>query len=289
MSYLQDPIAKRSVTFNDLTPQIRINEISTYIIDVIPSRSRRGCVIRCLKNPECKSYSFCKRYCELYVIGVTELRRNERHYFLFTVADENCDLFSMQKDFTPQCEEFGSIRSIRNDSNPNYCKINQKRADGLFLEREYFNSSIDEALEYKGFTKRRCVPETALNGGYCKAEYETKAVWVKWRSGGGKRYSADKKYCEDVGGMIYPDLDGDAEQVEFLKKYKAKTWLGLTVDSKWYLFKNLRGEQMRPDRIRWWNFEWISGGKYVGTDAIESSAVIKTKFNLARAVCQMLV
>ena len=283
------PKARRSITFNDMTSQVRIEKISDYILDTISTLNRRECAIQCLNTPECKSYSFCKTYCELNAIGVTELRRNERHYFLFTTVDENCDLFSMQKDFTPQCEEFGSFRSIRVDSDPNYCKINQKRADGLFLEREYFNATIDQLFEYKGFTTRRCVPETALNGGYCKVEYETKPVWVKWRTAG-RYYPEQSEFCKGLGGIVYPDLDGDAKQIEFLKMYRTqKMFLGLVPDGVWYRFKNERGERMSPDRIRWWDIKWMWGGNYVHTDIHNPSSVITKYRTRAKVCCQMIV
>ena len=283
------PKARRSITFNDLTPRVRISYLSTYLLDKISTLSRRECAIKCLMNPECKSYSFCKTYCELNAIGVTELRRNERHYVIFTVADENCDLFSMQKDFTPQCEEFGSFRSIRVDSDPNYCQINKKRADGLFLEREYCNATIDATYEYKGFTTRRCVLETALNGGYCKVEYETKPVWVKWRYNA-REYADNYEYCQSIGGMLYPDLDGDAKQVEFLKKYvNWKFFFGIQPDGEWYRWKNLRGEKMGPDRIRWWEHNYVWKGHFVYTVNNDPAVKITNQWGRAKAVCQMII
>ena len=165
------PEAKRSITFNNWTPKFRVGAESGYIISQIATRNRRACAIHCLRNPECKSYSFCHVFCYLNSIGLAELHRN-LHYNTLTTSDESCDQLDMEKNFIPQCQERGLLRSIRDEQNPNYCKINKKRTDGLLVDREYFNTTINTTTEYKGFSKRHCLVETALNGGFCKAEYE---------------------------------------------------------------------------------------------------------------------
>ena len=283
-------IARRSITFNDIIPKTKIKFESGYVINDLSTQNRFECSIACLKKPECKSYTFCHTFCYLNSIGFPELQRIYL-FHLYILSDENCDLFSMEKSFIPECEENGSTRSILNDSSPNYCEINKKRVDGLFREREYFNASINTTEEFKGFTTRKCLPETALNGGYCKHERKTQEVWVKWITSK-VDHAQSLQGCVDLGGVLYPDLDGDREQIEFLKrnKQKSKMWLGLTkASSDWYLWKNLRGESMKPDRIRWSEFEHDSAEEFVRTVTQSSAVAMKPSSDKGKAACQMLI
>ena len=221
-------------------------------------------------------------------IGLYELQRNEK-YTWFISSDPNCGLLNMNRSFVPQCEHFGTKRSIRNDSDPNYCNINKKRVDGSFLAREYFNASIDSPEEFKGFTTRKCLPETAINGGFCKNENETKAVWVKWIDSR-LTFAQCLKACEDLGGILYPDLDGDSKQIYFLTRYTNKAyWVGVTTDGKWYLWKNLRGERMTPDRLAWNKFEYRVDSEAVRTRFMYPNVVMRELSDEGRVVCQMLV
>ena len=280
--------AKRSITFNDFTPYRRISDKSGYVINEIPTRNRRECAIQCLKNPECKSYSFCQIFCYLYSIGLTELYRSENLNIL-TSSDENCVHFSMEKDFIPQCQERGLLRSIQDEQNPNYCKINKKRTDGLLVDREYFNTTINTTTEYKGFSKRHCLVETALNGGFCKAGYEINQVWVVWSEEPGN-HSQCSEFCQNIGGMLYPDLEGDTKQLEFLSQLKTlKVWLGITTNGKWYEWENMRGEKMTPDRMRWNKFKY----RWASTAAVlrqrDAALLMREPWTRARGVCQMIV
>ena len=282
------PKSRRFITFNSLESNIQITATSGYVITTIKTQNRLQCADMCLQKLECKSYSFCQRFCYLNSIGLHELLRNEHHAW-FTASDQNCHLQNMNRNFVPECEEFGTKRSIRNDSDPNYCNINKKRVDGSFLAREYFNASIDSPEEFKGFTTRKCLPETAINGGFCKNENETEAVWVKWNYVIGNFTNALQS-CEKIGGLLYPDLVGDGEQIEFLKKYSNKQmWLGVTVDTEWYLWKNLRGEYMKPDRMRWFHHRHKQLADVARTALRDPYITMTASHHGGRAVCQMLV
>ena len=282
------PRAKRAITFNHFSSQFKILPESGYNIEKLATQNRRECAIKCLKNSQCKSYSYCRTHCYLNSIGLFELQRNEQHKW-FTSSDKNCDLFSMERNFIPQCQEFGLVRSIRDDSDPNNCVINKKRVDGAFLEREYFNASIDVIKEFKGFSTRKCLPETALNGGYCKSKNETEAVWIKWKNTW-RNYTDCAKVCEDYGGILFPDLDGDRKQIDFLKRGRTwQVWFGVKTDQKWYLWKNSRDERMTPDRIFWYQFKDNGIGQVLKARRNELSIQSRSPSEKGKVVCQMIV
>ena len=284
---LNSPIGKRFIMFNDLNSRDQIALTSGYVISQIQVRNRLQCAVKCLQIPECKSYTFCQRFCNLHSIGLNELHRNENHAW-YTSSYPNCYLISMNRNFVPQCEEFGINRSIRKDSDPNFCNISQKRVDGSFLAREYFNASIDSPEEFKGFTTRKCLPETAMNGGYCKTGNETQPVWVKWVDSI-QTFNNSVQICENIGGILYPDLEGDVAQIEFLKRYSnARFWMGVTRHTEWYLWKNLRGEDMKPDRMRWAQFDSQNQGEVVRTSTRKPS-VTNISSQSCKPVCQMIV
>ena len=280
--------AKRVVAFSDITNQFKLRLPSGYVISELPIKRQLDCAMKCLKTPECKSYSFCHRFCSLNSIGFSELQQKKPH-IVARSSNEICDLFSMERNFIPQCQEFGSVRSIRDDSDPNYCAINKKRVDGAFLEREYFNASIDTDEEFKGFTTKKCLPDTTLNGGFCKSENETQEVWVKWKDEW-LNYSQSAEVCKNFGGILFPDLDGDGKQIEFLKRFTDRfAWLGVEVDTKWFIWKNLRGERLYPDRVRWEIFEDEGFGNVARTHRFEPFIKNISPSLGGKPVCQMIV
>ena len=131
-------IANRVLTFGNFLPKYKI---LGYDVKEFGAKNRLACAISCAQTPECKSYSFCHRLCSLYEIGYDELIRNGR-FEMFTFTDDQCNLICMNKQFVPQCEQGGIDQSIRNDSNNNICKINQKRVDGAFLGTVSFHLGI---------------------------------------------------------------------------------------------------------------------------------------------------
>ena len=157
------PLASRNVNFHEFTPHYKA---LGYEIRQFSAKNHLECSISCLADPDCKSYSFCNGLCFLNEIGFEALRRNGRDH-IFSSTDKNCNLLSMNKHFVPQCKQAGINRSVRDDSNTTICKINKKRVDGVFLERVYFNISVNTSEEFRGFSTRKCLPETALNGGFC--------------------------------------------------------------------------------------------------------------------------
>ena len=285
-----NPRAKRDISFEEITPQLKIIVESGYVIETFTTKKRLKCATKCLRNPECKSFTFCEHYCLLNSIGFVELQRNSA-YDVYISPVNHCNIFGMKKEFVPSCEELGIARSIREDSNESCCRINQKRTDGTFLERHYFNASIETSTEFKGFTTRKCVTETALNGGYCKEENETKAVWVKLRHAWGW-FTDSLDYCERLGGILYPDLDGDEKQIKFLTQLGGAAdplyWLGVTADPEWFLWKNLRGEKMTPDRMRWRFFVNRGINRAAQMDGRHLSIRNVGIHRCARAICQMM-
>ena len=284
------PRAKREIAFEEVTPDLKIIVESGYVIETFATKKHLKCATKCLQNPECKSFTYCKDFCLLNSIGFAELLRNEFYANYISNAD-NCDIFGMKNRFVPECVQLGKARSIREDSNPNYCQLNRKRVDGTFLERHYFNASVENSVEFRGFMTRKCVTETALNGGYCKEENETKAVWVKWwhyRTG----FTESVDYCDQLGGILYPDLDGDEKQLDFLRRFGAglrpSYWLGVVPDAKWYLWRNLRGEKMTPDRMRWTSL--VDQGTNRAAQIDRRFPFIRNAELqlLARTVCQMI-
>ena len=91
--------------------------------------------------------------------------------------------------------------------------------------------------------------------------------------------------------MLYPDLEGDTKQLEFLSQLKTvKLWLGITADDeKWYEWENLRGEKMTPDRMPWFEFEY----RWPSTAALlrksNADLLMRQPSVKARCVCQMIV
>ena len=167
--------------------------------------------------------------------------------------------------------------------------IGNKRKQLLLIEREYFNITVSNSAEFRGFT-RHCLPESALNGGYCKTENETEAVWVKWVDDLAT-FEESVQICENLGGILFPDLAGDGKQIDFLKRFSSKNvWLGLTSGTKWNDWKNLRGEKLTPNRIPWLEFEEVAGyAQVAGRIKTHLPKVQMSPPQLERkTVCQML-
>ena len=160
----------------------------------------------------------------------------------------------MKKAEAPGCMEAGSMRSIRDDSLPNRCEINQKRIDAEWTSWQ--GTLIDTVEEWKRFSSRNCA--NFSHGGIetCLGNSENIVEWLKWvntRS----NWAVSRLHCEQIGGKLFDDLNGTSAQLQFMY-YKLHDlclhigyWVGVTrttVSDPWMY---LNGTPIAEERLLW--------------------------------------
>ena len=178
--------ASRLINFSDQRPNIRIDQYSGYKLFSIFSTSTLKCSIICLLTPKCKSFNLCKPHgCQFNSATIPQLHKQSYGPVInemIIITDPTCVYFGMDSVFIPKCQTGIKEVSIQDDPDPdeNICQINSRRTDGLWGKREYFNVTKNIGNEYEAQSYQDCLPETALNDGFCPQPRKTDRIWLKW-------------------------------------------------------------------------------------------------------------
>ncbi|XP_075246920.1 uncharacterized protein LOC142340253 [Convolutriloba macropyga] len=227
-------LSRRFILFDDVQMGCNLigSELASFVL-----RTRKSCSAKCLITPSCKSYSFCNSVCQLKFRGVHEVDISDDNIWL---KDSNCVYVGMRKETSPECVQLGSFVDIKNDFLvPNICQINHKRVDCQTGPPSY--TVIDTPTEWKRFTEYDYVLEN-LHGGRneCQAvQIEEWFVWVSTEM----TFPDAQDYCESIGGQIFGDINGTAQQFDFLyhKQNGQNFWLGITDRDVPDVYKSLNG------------------------------------------------
>ena len=126
-------LAQRTIVFEDSKVGVRLSGSS---LENHWKISKTHCATLCNRHPNCFSFNFCDSdVCQL----------NFKDSFFGSVAwenDHNCVFTGMRYYNSPVCKEGDEIREINDDSNPNRCKINnKKRLSPVFQFVFFYNYS----------------------------------------------------------------------------------------------------------------------------------------------------
>ena len=178
------PKASRLINFSDQRPNIRIDQYSGYKLLSTPATSPLKCALICLQTPKCKSFNLCRpEGCQFNSASIAQLHKQsygQDLIELIIITDPSCVYFGIDGLFVPKCRIGTAELSIQQDPVENICQINEKRTDGLWGDRVYFNVTKSTGTEYETQSYQECLPETALNGGFCPQPRKIERIWLKW-------------------------------------------------------------------------------------------------------------
>ena len=114
----------------------------------------------------------------------------------------------MKKNYFPRCEAKGLTVDIKDDV-ANVCEINGKRVD-IEWGPEIQNETDTESIK---FHSRETLVD-ASHGGYSGGAKYDIVEWIKFVHEL-KTWDDAKSHCETMGGKLFSNVDGTAEQLDF--------------------------------------------------------------------------
>ena len=139
----------------------------------------------------------------------------------------------MKKDAKPFCKEGKSVISIQNNNNNGDCQISLKRVDREWTQWSQTDETVDTRAEYreiKIFEREITVLEAhgGKTGDDTRNRYTETLYWLTFVKQL-MNFSDAKANCESNNGHLFYDVDGTAEQLNWLfeKMDRQTYWLGI--------------------------------------------------------------
>ena len=231
-----DRLAVRLIRFED----VRIGEkLETEIfLSVKYTKSILLCTLYCSYTKKCRSFNFCGRgRCELNSHDVHSLGSKDGD---FLHPKEECSYHGMTRTHIPTCnvkEVPISITGPRTD----LCPINDKRVD-----REWSSWGPIQKIEntggreYKEYQEREILVDVAHGG--LSGDGVSKRTLTHLRGVTPSRnWNKAVSSCENMGGILFSNLDGTREQLKLLHDLVEPCWVWLGIEKRDGEYKRVGG------------------------------------------------
>ena len=223
-------------------------ELTGGVIMLKTFKSPNQCTSACLTIPECRSVNYCSsRQCDLNFDDVFSIGGNQS----LLISHPDCSYYGMSRNDLPECLDRGQNKDIQDDQDPGPCHVNKKRVDRHWGPWEV-DTLIDVKGEFKEFRKRSIAIHFA-HGGKLGSNESDRKTWIRFILQY-LSWNEAKIKCENLGGILFSDVDGTRAQLDFLanKSYYIGAWLGIfreTIESQDWV--TTTGQKVNNSLLYW--------------------------------------
>ena len=178
------------------------------------------CISKCGQEKTCHSFNYCSTmFCEQFSDDV--FSSNKSQFLLLEHPD--CLYHGMKNNSLLKCNLLTSRKSMLNDE---FCQMPEKKLDIEWGPWEPI--LVDLPNEFKEGAIRQLIADSTDGGTQIIGEKEQIQIWVKYFPEKGSWEKA-KHHCEQIGGKLFSNLDGTADQIDFfVEKFNFQVlWLGI--------------------------------------------------------------
>ena len=185
------------------------------------------------------------KFCELFSDDVFSSNRSQ----FLPLEHPDCLYHRMTENSVLKCNLLTSRKSMLNDE---FCQMPEKKLDIEWGPWEPI--LVDLPNEFKEGAIRQLIADSTDGGTQIIDEKEQIQIWVKYFPEKGSWEKA-KHHCEQIGGKLFSNLDGTADQIDFfVEKFNFQVlWLGIyrrnSESTEWITTEG----KVVPDNLLLWN------------------------------------